>query len=251
MTYVYPRLDTAVALGLLAEYSPLTTPQLAARAGVDHPGSEWYPTARSRVSEEHLRGLQSLIRETAAGFGYPRLNVQRSPEYTRFDQQLALELFRRMEIVPADAAHEGVWSFLSLVLAPDVALWRFPNRQQREDYERILGRPRNVFRRLWWRSYAFGADEVHPGALLLEDEAVGIMERPTLGGDPRIASALARTHLRVVGRYPALPRTEVMRDAAKRVRRLASVLTLSALPDPQLESLLAEVFAVTVAAFGA
>jgi hypothetical protein len=153
-----------------------------------------------------------------------------------------------MDIIPADAAHEGVWSFLSLVVLPDVAFWRFPNRKLRDEYDRILGRPRNVFRRLWWRCYAFGAELGGLSSSLLEDEAVGIMERPTLGGDPRVASAVAQAHLTRVRRNPGLSRTEVMRDANKRIRRLASVITLSALDDVELGAAVGDAFDAAVAA---
>ena len=71
----------------------------------------------------------------------------------QFDRQLAAELHRQMHILPADAAVEDVWSFLSLVLLPDVACWRFPDRSE----ERLRGHFRNVFRRLWWRAYILGA----------------------------------------------------------------------------------------------
>jgi hypothetical protein len=144
-----------------------------------------------------------------------------------------------MDILPADAAHEGVWSFLSLVLVPDVALWRFPNRGLREDYERLLGRPRNVFRRLWWRAYAMGEEA---SQRLLEDEAVAIMERPTIGGNTRIASAVAATHLQVIAETPEVSRTELLREVGKRLRRLSAVITLGALEDRDLRTTVRDVF---------
>jgi hypothetical protein len=135
---------------------------------------------------------------------------------------------------------------MSLVLLPDVALWRFPNRDGREGYERIIGRPRNVFRRLWWRCQALGAEEDGPGGRLLEDEAVAIMERPTLGGDRRVALAIASEHLRRVDAGLASARTEIMRQAMKRLRRLSSVTMLGALDDGSLEGVIREVFSGAV-----
>ena len=148
-----------------------------------------------------------------------------------------------MQIVPADAADEGVWSFLSLVLLPDIALWRYPNPGGKGDYERIIGRPRNVFRRLWWRAFALGPAI---SAKLLEDEAVAIMERPTLGGNPRIAAALAESHLRAVKANPSVSRTELMRQVTKRLRRLSVIVTLAALKDDALKAVMAEVIAESV-----
>jgi hypothetical protein len=249
MNHVYPRLPTATAYELLAEYSLLTVAELRAHSAAEHPRTQWYPTAPARVGPEELQDLRDVVRRVAARHGYPDLQAQRSPNYTRFDQDLGPEMYRVMRIVPADAADEGVWSFLSLVLLPDVSLWRFPNRQHRDDYERIVGRSRNVFRRIWWRAYAFGADPGGPSSQLLEDEAVAIMERPTLGGDPRVARAIATAHLERVRERPGLPRTEVMRQATKRIRRLASVLTIGALDDSQLAQLAGETFDAVVTAF--
>lgn len=246
--YVYPRLDSASALALLSEYSLLTISELKEHSALEHSRSQWYPTAPSRASVDVLGRVQSIVRQVAEAYGYPNPQPERSPRFTPFDQQIGPQLYNVMQIVPADAAHEGVWSFLSLVLLPDVAFWRFPNRKLREEYERILGRPRNVFRRLWWRCFAFGVDPEGPSSSLLEDEAVGIMERPTLGGDPRVASAIARTHLMLVRQYPSVPRTELMRDASKRIRRLSSVVTLSALNDSELDLAVGETFSAAVAA---
>lgn len=179
MNLVYPRLPAAHAMTLLQERSSLTMDELRARSDNQHPQSEWYPTAAHRVSRDDLTGLQSRIREIAEMYGHPKIPGRRANKYIDFDRALTAEIVPAMKIVPADAAHEGVWSFLSLVLLPDVALWRYPNPSGKGDYERIIGRPRNVFRRLWWRAVALGPET---SSMLHEDEAVAIMERPSLGG---------------------------------------------------------------------
>jgi hypothetical protein len=240
---VFPRLDDVVALTLLAEYSHLTLQDLFQRSSLSHPRTTWYPTATKRATLEQLQELQSETRRVAHINGYPAVQPQRSPNLVSFDQQAGPVLYSLMNIVPADAAHEGVWSFISLILLPDVAFWRYPNRLFRHDYERIVGKPRNVFRRLWWRSHVFGTGPTAPSSLLLEDEAVGIMERPTLGGDARIASTIARMHLAWVRDRPDIPRTELMREATRRIRRLTSVMTFAMLSDVELASVISDAFA--------
>lgn len=240
MKYVYPRLPLPQAAPMLQERSSLTARELLSRSDTQHSRSEWYPTAARRVPPEHLRELQARIREIAGRFGYPDLPNRRSTQYIGFDQALTAEIIAAMDIVPADAAHEGVWSFLSLVLLPDVALWRYPNPGGRGDYERIIGRPRNVFRRLWWRAFVLGPET---SSRLLEDEAVGIMERPSLGGNPRIARTLAEEHLAVLEEKPKPPRTELMRQVTRRLRRLSVVVTLDVLDDDDLQGLIGQLFA--------
>ena len=45
-----------------------------------------------------------------------------------------------LEIIPADAAHDETWNFLTLVVFPDVAVQRFPDMH----VDRMIGTPRNV-----------------------------------------------------------------------------------------------------------
>lgn len=123
-----------------------------------------------------------------------------------------------MQIVPADAANEEVWSFLTLVVLPEVALWRFPDKKD----ERFIGRPRNTFRRLWWRAYVL-AGENRPGAAtsdpLGEDELVNIFERPSIVRTASLAQAMTKA-IRALPSTPGVARSEVMRELAKRMRRL-------------------------------
>jgi len=236
----YPRLPADAAGTLLAELTLLAvagSDGLRVRSGLSHPRAEWYPTA-ARQPSERLVDIATTVRAIAEQHGFPRPLVQRSDPTRRFDQAIATALLDIMHISPVDASEDGVWSFLSLVVLPDVAFWRWPNRGSRTDYERLIGRPRNVFRRLWWRAYTLGP--AASGALL-EDEAVAIMERPTLGGDPRLARLIAEDHLRGVAAFPETSRTELLRQVAKRLRRMSTVVTFAALGDTALTELIAEV----------
>lgn len=241
--YNYPRLDSAAALELIREQAGQAVSDLVSAADLSHPRVSWYPTARDQVPAERLREIQTESRAVARTFGYP--GVSRGRALTGFDQRIGRLLHERMAILPAEAAHPGVWSFLSLVLMPDVAHWRFPNQQAKDDYERLTGGDRNVFRRVWWRSYSLGPELAEK---LLEDEAVGIMERPSIGMCPTLARAVAQRHLDVISENPAVARTLLMRDATKRLRRLSPNLSLYSLRDEDLQSLVAEVFNASIAA---
>lgn len=243
LLYNYPRLDTAAALEMIREQAGQPVGDLVSAARESHARVSWYPTARDQVPVERLRQIQTEARAIARVYGYP--GVGRGRGLTEFDQQLGRLLFDRMDILPAEAAHPGVWAFLSLVLMPDVAHWRFPNLQAKDDYERLTGGDRNVFRRVWWRSYALGPELAEK---LLEDEAVGIMERPSIGMCPSVARAVARQHIATIEANPALARTQLMRDATKRLRRLSPNLSLYSLSDEDIRVLVAEVFDSSVAA---
>jgi hypothetical protein len=145
-----------------------------------------------------------------------------------------------MGIVPADAASEDVWTFLTLVVVPEIGPWRYPDRKD----ERLLGRPRNTLRRLWWRAWSVGPDlESAPQGCqpLGEDEFVGIMERSIIGGNPRTAKAVARAVWRLDARRTRLARSDLSRELFRRFRAFLPQLSVDALSEAELDALLDEV----------
>jgi len=77
---------------------------------------------------------------------------------------------------------------------------------------------------------------------------VQFFERPTFGGDPRLARAIGETHIRTVASNRISRSQDLMRDAMKRLRRLAVLVGFGALGDDQLRELLEEVFGASAAA---
>jgi hypothetical protein len=237
----YPRLPRDVAESLLDEQREMSPGQLAGRADASHSRQEWHPTIPARVTEKELRRLRADVLAIAAGHGYP-LHLPRGG-HTLFDQQLAVHLYEAMGIVPAEAAVGGLWSFLATVLLPDVAAWRYPDRHR----DRFIGSDlmigtsnRHVFGRLWARVFILGASI---SSRLGEDNVVNLFERPTFGGYPRLARAIGEAHVRTVAAGGIAQSQQLMREAMKRLRRLAVVISFGALDDDQLRELLEEVFA--------
>ena len=242
----YPRLARDVAESLLAEQRQLRPDQLSGIASTSHPRQQWHPTIPARVTGEKLLELRAGVVGIAVRHGFP-VEVPRGA-HSVFDQELAVYLHDRMGIVPAEAAAGGIWSLLAAVLLPDVAAWRFPARHQ----DRFIGSDlmigssnRHVFGRLWARVCILGA-ETSSG--LGEDNVVNLFERPTFGGYPRLARAIGQAHIRAITAGWTGQSQALMRDAMKRLRRLAVIISFSALDDDQLTQLLAEVFTASVAA---
>lgn len=194
------------------------------------PAATWYPTG-TRVTDRDLQALRSLIREIANRVGFPRRsqNVLRS-----FDQVAAGAVHRQMRISPARAGDAGVWAFLSLILVPDIAVWRYPGKH----HERLMGGQRNVLQRLWLRAEVLGTGPEDPAALLAEDQLVAIMERPdSLGRDSRVATALAAAVIQRTGDFSGGGMV-LMREAAKRASRLSAWMLLGYLDDRTLKSVM-------------
>jgi hypothetical protein len=236
----YPRLPPVVARPLFQEQKDLSVEELKRFVGTSHPKQEWHPTISTRVTAVELDELRSTVLDIARAFGFP----ERQPRggHSVFDRQLAVYLWQEMRLVPAEAAAGGVWSFLALVLLPDVAAWRYPERHP----TRFIGRDvmigtsnRHVFGRLWVRAYVFGPELLHR---LIEDNFEGIFGRPAFGGSIRVARAIGTTMVRTIDEQKVTNSQELLRDAMKRLLRLAGIVRFNALDDGQLSDLLDEAF---------
>ena len=234
---LYPRLGRATAQRIMGERAGASLEELQGLGALDHPDAAPSATGGHPVSTDKLRDIQVAIREVAKKAGFPK-SIAGSTQ--TFDRPCGTALYRLMDAVPADAAEEGVWSFMSVILVPEIGPWRFPRRPE----DRILGRPRNVFRRLWWRAWALGPDlEIAPGGCepLGEDESVQIMERPSLGGNRRVARALQDALWRAELADLPVPRSELMRQLARRLRATKSHISLDAVDDRSLVGLLGRI----------
>ena len=233
-TNLYPRLPAGVALALIQEYLSLSLEELRQRSSLEHAAATFNPVGGRRVSQERLSTLRQGMRDAAGILGFPNPLGRRTGEFDRLYTEL---LYRGMGIVPADAGHEGVWSFISLVLVPELSVWRYPNRNE----ERLRGLPRNTFRRLWWRAHTLGHTSDSATFRLSEDQLVQIEERPTIGGDPRVSRALAASFESARTRFPGISHEELMREAAKYFIRLMPSISVYCLSDQQLHDLTTEV----------
>ena len=251
MTYLsYPRLDRSRAQKLVGEYQLLTVCDLASYVDLDIAHAAFYPLSIERVSRGRLESTRKVILDVAIRHGFPAL--QGKGGYVEFDQDVARLLVDLLEIVPSEAMTEDVWSFLSLKVMPDVTAWRFPARlsddgTQSATWKRWIGDPRNAYRRLWVRGYALGSELA---GVLGEDNYVAIFERPTIGGDPRVARRIA-SWMRDLNRSDERhggSAQDIMRDAMKRLRRRYGTTALGALSDQQLDDVVNAVFLAAVEA---
>lgn len=236
--FLYPRLDAHSADLLVQAQQGLTLAELHVHGASHHADAVCSPTGGLPVGESQLRDLQATLRGLCEDFGFPApLKTSKQGE---FDRVCGTILRRDMGIVPADAAEEGVWSFISLVLVPELAPWRFPSRHK----DRLLGKPRNALRRLWWRAHVLGPDLtwVPPGCTPLnEDESVQIMERPTIAKSGRLAQQLKQVLWRLESKGFAGSRAELLREVIKLIRAERSHIAMDAMHDNVLSAYLDEI----------
>lgn len=237
--YSYPRIPTQVAIGLLREFESKPLSELRQESSTDHLRAFFHPNYPHTVKAETLEQLRGGVESIAIKYGFPgELKSQNAA--ADFDRETAAYLVRWMGILPVEAAIEEVWNFFTLVLLPHIGVWRYPNKSGDYEYDRLIGKPRNVFRKLWWRAYVFGPEL---SSKLGESETVDILERPSVGGNVALARAIVRSHERIrsesEGRFAS---SEFLRTAMVRVRAINAVRGLTFLPDDLLQAEIDEVF---------
>lgn len=209
------------------------------------------PVSRDHERREPLADLIFEVRRaTAHANRYPLAATE--GDRVTFDAQAARILTRKMDISANEAADPRLWAFLACVVVPDIVRWRFPGGASGTSEERFVGKSRglrNTLGRLWWRSHLLrtpdGAED--PLGRLGEDELVQITERTSIAGSPRLATQLADSFLEAVDRYPRVSRSILMRDAMKRIRRLAAFVEFDVLEDDGLFDLVDGVFEASAA----
>lgn len=224
MTELWPQLPEAVAFSLYRDLLDGQDPPPA----TSHPNQLWAPVG-GRV---HVKRIQTLIDSmiaTAREFGFP---AAVGPEArVAFDRTAAPALRENMDLAWADAGNRGVWSFISLVVLPTVTRWRFGL----DNRERWIASDltRHTWARLWWQAVVF---EGHAGVLaaLSESDLNQLLERRSIGGNPRLVAALG---MAVIGAPADVPRRDVIRDVTRRLRRYLAFVDVRALSGDQLDEL--------------
>lgn len=228
MRYVWPRLSEVDARVLLAQYEPLSPTELRDLAATDHPRAAEVAVGGQRVPLPIIEQVARDLRSLADEHGFPDALSHHSPG--EFDRPAARLVHNGMKILPSDAASDEVWNFLNLVVLPDLTVWRYPDRHP----ERMMGRSRSTFGRLWWRAEVIGEDLLDRPDGLGEDQLVAIMERPRLAANRLAARTLAQIIIEgdeVGGRADS----QTMRHTARLFRQRSAFISLESLSVAELQ----------------
>lgn len=197
---------------------------------------EYYPTSLEDsqfTTEEYLALRQTVLGICADAQDRkvfdPSLKIT-DKSRSKFDSAITERSLTLFPMSLYEAGSEAIWTYISLVVLPDVANWRFPNKNNLGTYERHIGKKRNVFRRLWIRMY-FTSGEANFASKLTEDQAVAIFERADTADNPRLAKAFVKATLEI---RKVSKDNEIYRDAMKRVTRMLSTKSLDLYSDQEL-----------------
>ena len=230
---VWPRLPRGRAIELWRALSTVPAVQARLSARTEHRIAAPAPWG-SVVTEERIADVQVELRSVGDAAGWPKAIGANA--FASVDRAWGRVLFERMTLAPADAAGEGPWSFLALVVVPDLALWRFPAGSR----DRFIGLGDHVFARLWWREFCLGSEimEGDGHQPLTEEELAALFRRRDLVANPTVARAIGRGILRLDA--SGAERLARLKSVLLDLLRLTPGLCLDALGDIELDELLAE-----------
>ncbi|MFG3601615.1 hypothetical protein [Micromonospora chersina] len=190
------------------------------------------------MSSKRVRELIDGVSALAEKYGFPKSG---GPDVRiAFDRDAAGLIRSHMDLSWAEAGNRDVWSFISLVTLPHVTMWRFgPSNRERWVATDLT---RHTWARLWWQAVVFAGHEQILAALS-ESDLNQLLERRSIGGDPRLVRETARAVTEVLG---DAPRRRVIRDVTLRLRRYLAFLDVRALSDEQIRDLCSALTAETI-----
>jgi hypothetical protein len=240
---LYPRLARRFAHDEFTKQAALGLRELAESADTTHPLMTWPATGAARVTPQELANLRTDILAAAEDHGWPEplsQDLQRT-----FDLTLARILWDHAELSPAEAGFGDVWSFLALVLVPDVVWWR---AGASTNVERLVATDltRHTLARLWWRALLFthGLDDPEQGWELWRSSEIGEADldqiqtrRGGYGRSPKVFRAVVRLYplFTELAAASGVERRRLWRDQYLRwLLRLGAFTDFSGLPEDEV-----------------
>ncbi len=226
MTVLWPRLPVPIATSELdrIRISGPSQPQ------VHHPAQIYTPVGGRRATESEMRTVITRLTDLATEHGYP----QPAPDHVRivFDRRATTILHDTIDLSWSEAGQRDTWSFLAIVALPHLTKWRFGTTNRERWIATDL--TRHTWSRLWWQAVVFESDPAVLDALT-ESDLNQLLERTTMGGDPRLICALARS---IVDRTPdSAHRRPLIRDVTSRLLRRLAFIDAQALDNTALAHL--------------
>ena len=141
---------------------------------------------------------------------------------------------------PSDASHDGTWSFLGLMLFPDLLALRWPSTDPSGGVAKDrwigsqAGRDRNYLKLAWRRWQILGAVMTELQDPFGEDIFGALLERSAVARNPRLIRAAARQTSSYRG---SLGRMEFTRALMQGITAMTGPLQVDILSDEEIERL--------------
>ena len=219
-------------------------------------GIFYVPTGGQIINDENLEKLRNNVLEKAKEYGFPSTNQK---SFLEFEYEVA-KILSNWSYLWIDGEPSGesfrndFWSYLSIVIMPDIVSWRWgfpPEGEPTKSWSvRFIGGGRNAFQRIFRRILSLDRGPSHEDRFglireLKEDDFSNILERTSLGSNSRIAIPLAEEYLAMRQRrkdMKASNQLKIYREATKDLRSYGVVQSLDLIDSTNLSELISEVF---------
>ena len=219
-------------------------------------GIFYVPTGGQIINDENLEKLRNNVLEKAKEYGFPSTNQK---SFLEFEYEVA-KILSNWSYLWIDGEPSGesfrndFWSYLSIVIMPDIVSWRWgfpPEGEPTKSWSvRFIGGGRNAFQRIFRRILSLDRGPIHQDRYglireLKEDDFSNILERTSLGSNSRIAIPLAEEYLAMRQRrkdMKASNQLKIYREATKDLRSYGVVQSLDLIDANNLKELISEVF---------
>ena len=219
-------------------------------------GIFYVPTGGQIINDQNLQKLRNNILEKAKEYGFPSTNQK---SFLEFEYEVA-KILSNWSYLWIDGEPSGesfrndFWSYLSIVIMPDIVSWRWgfpPEGEPTKSWSvRFIGGGRNAFQRIFRRILSLDRGPSHEDRFglireLKEDDFSNILERTSLGSNSRIAIPLAEEYLAMRQRrkdMKASNQLKIYREATKDLRSYGVVQSLDLIDANNLKELISEVF---------
>ena len=208
-----------------------------------------YAATGGTISEKFICDLADRIRMIASRLGFSD-GSSGQEQRSEFDKKVSILLALCPELRTGEALRDDVWTFLSIVLLPDVVAWRFQSRAD----ERYFGGVRNAFQRLWVRGV--GLDRGEESEIrwelvseLTEDGLVQIFERASIASNHVLTRAIAETWLVISRNRQVSAMEDVARSAIKMIRLRNEIVDIGELEEAERNEVLSGFFMRAVEKF--
>jgi len=219
-------------------------------------GIFYVPTGGQIINDENLEKLRNNIVEKAKEYGFPSTSQK---SFLDFEFEVA-KILSNWPYLWIDGEPSGesfrndFWSFLAIVLMPDIVCWRWgfpPDGEPKKSWSiRFIGGGRNAFQRIFRRIISLDRGPNHEDRYglireLKEDDFSNILERTSLGSNSRIAIPLAEEYLAMRKRrkdMKASNQLKIYREATKDLRSYGVVQSLDVINLDDLKKLISDVF---------
>lgn len=247
---LWPRLPLPRARVTAAEVASLTVEQLS-RLPVNREASRLFaPTGGIRVDDVVVRDLRTRLEGIASGAGFPA--IVRRDGRARFDND-ASQFLVDYPMSPGEALRPEVWAWIAVVLVPHLVKWRWAGENGAVALERFAGGvTRNALGRLWYQGMSLDRGRSEPQRWLYSqsfgaDQAVALLERPSLAGNRRICLAVGKV-------WTSLPeakrKEELFRQTMKALIVRGGLIRLDVLGADAMEEVVRACFVVTMQRLG-